>query len=274
MRGDTGPQGLKGDTGAQGEQGPKGDPGETGPQGNPGEKGETGPYFTPAVDAEGNLSWSNNGSLENPQTVNIKGPQGEPGPQGEQGPQGEKGDKGDIGPQGLKGDTGAQGEQGPKGDPGAYFTPAVDQEGNLSWTNNGSLVNPETVNIKGPKGDTGEQGPQGLKGDTGEQGPQGLKGDTGPQGPKGVSATCKNITLLVDGWQQAEGDGNTYTISDEAIQSNSAVLFDVQVGTTADNYYAVNAAKIVAKTQSDGQIVLQALGELPSTDLLISLVII
>ena len=45
---------------------------------------------------------------------------------------------------------------------------------------------------QGPKGDTGEQGPQGIqgpKGDTGEQGPQGiqgLKGDTGEQGPQGV----------------------------------------------------------------------------------------
>ena len=34
--------------------------------------------------------------------------------------------------------------------------------------------------LKGDKGDTGEQGP---KGDTGEQGP---KGDTGEQGPQGI----------------------------------------------------------------------------------------
>lgn len=41
---------------------------------------------------------------------------------------------------------------------------------------------------KGPKGETGPQGPQGEKGDTGPQGPQGEKGekgDTGPQGPQG-----------------------------------------------------------------------------------------
>lgn len=35
---------------------------------------------------------------------------------------------------------------------GPYFTPSVDAEGNLSWTNNGGLVNPETVNITGPAG--------------------------------------------------------------------------------------------------------------------------
>ena len=39
------------------------------------------------------------------------------------------------------------------GPAGPHFTPAVDGEGNLSWTNNGGLPNPETVNIKGPKGD-------------------------------------------------------------------------------------------------------------------------
>jgi hypothetical protein len=37
----------------------------------------------------------------------------------------------------------------------------------------------------GPKGDTGETGPQGLKGDTGATGSQGPKGDTGATGPAG-----------------------------------------------------------------------------------------
>ena len=39
---------------------------------------------------------------------------------------------------------------------------------------------------QGIKGDTGAQGPQGIKGDTGAQGPQGIKGDTGAQGPQGI----------------------------------------------------------------------------------------
>jgi hypothetical protein len=34
----------------------------------------------------------------------------------------------------------------------------VDANGNLSWTNNKGLSNPPTVNIKGPKGDSGEGG--------------------------------------------------------------------------------------------------------------------
>lgn len=44
----------------------------------------------------------------------------------------------------------------PRGVAGYIFTPQVDKDGNLSWTNNGGLTNPETVNIMGPRG------PQGL----------------------------------------------------------------------------------------------------------------
>lgn len=56
---------------------------------------------------------------------------------------------------GLKGETGADGTDGTNGQDGVTFTPSVDASGNLSWTNNGSAENPDTVNIKGPKGDPG-----------------------------------------------------------------------------------------------------------------------
>ncbi|MED9959566.1 MAG: hypothetical protein UFE80_10290, partial [Christensenellales bacterium] len=169
----------------------------------PAAEGPEGPYFLPSVSAEGVLSWTNNGGLENPEPASIRGPQGEQGATGEQGPQGPAGPQGATGPQGEKGDTGATGPQGPKGDTGPYFLPSVSAEGVLSWTNSGGLENPSPANIRGPqgatgpqgeqgiqgpKGDTGETGPQGPKGDTGETGPQGPKGDTGetgPQGPKG-----------------------------------------------------------------------------------------
>ena len=64
---------------------------------------------------------------------------------------------------------GVDGAQGPKGDTG--------EQG--------------PQGIQGPKGETGAQGPQGIQGIQGEQGPkgdqgeQGLKGDTGAQGPQG-----------------------------------------------------------------------------------------
>lgn len=54
-------------------------------QGAQGEQGKAGPYYCPSVDSSGNLSWSNNGGLENPSPVNIRGPQGAQGEQGEDG---------------------------------------------------------------------------------------------------------------------------------------------------------------------------------------------
>lgn len=129
-----GPQGPKGDPGPQGEQGP------VGPKGEQGDTGARGITFTPVVDSKGNISWSNDGGLENPQTVNITGPQGDTGAKGDTGPQGEKGEAGGA---------------GPKGDKGTTFVPSVDTDGNISWSNTDGITNPETVNIKGPKGDRG-----------------------------------------------------------------------------------------------------------------------
>lgn len=136
-KGDPGPQGVRGDPGEKGEQGVQGLKGDTGPQGEQGpvglkgEQGDTGARgttFTPVVDSKGNISWSNDGGLENPQTVNITGPQG---------------------------DMGAKGDTGPQGEKGTTFIPSVDTDGNISWSNTDGIANPETVNIKGPKGDKG-----------------------------------------------------------------------------------------------------------------------
>lgn len=43
---------------------------------------------------------------------------------------------------------------GKPGDNGVTFTPIVSENGDLSWHNNGSLPNPQTVNIRGPQGDS------------------------------------------------------------------------------------------------------------------------
>lgn len=121
-------------------QGPQGPQGPVGPKGEQGDAGVRGITFTPVVDSRGNISWSNDGGLENPQTVNITGPQGDTGAKGDTGPRGEKGEAGDA---------------GPKGDKGTTFVPSVDTDGNISWSNTDGIANPETVNIKGPKGDKG-----------------------------------------------------------------------------------------------------------------------
>ena len=102
----------------------------------------------------------------------------------------------------------------------SYYTPNVDESGNLTWTGNNEGMPPvDSSNIMGPKGDQGEQGIQGLAGENGAAGGfgtptasidaltgspsvtvsasgpdsakifnfqfSGLKGETGPQGEKG-----------------------------------------------------------------------------------------
>ena len=229
LQGPKGDQGIQGETGPKGDKGDKGDTGEQGPKGEKGDTGETGkgldirgtyatlsalrsavrnpeqgdmynvgsgaPYtiymydtvsgwlsqgqlqgakgttFTPSVDADGDISWSNDGGLTNPATMNIRGPQGV---------QGEKGETG------KDGETGATGPRGPQG---YTFTPAVSSSGDLSWSNDGGLSNPATVSLKGPKGDKGDKGDAGPKGEDGQQGASGAQGETGPIGPRGYHFT-------------------------------------------------------------------------------------
>ena len=102
-----------------------------------GEKGDTGAAgttFTPSVSADGTLSWTNDGGKTNPDSVNIKGPQGNPG---------EKGNPGE---------TGANGADG--------VTPTIGENGNwyLGTTDTGKPSRGE----KGDKGDPGAQGPAGA----------------------------------------------------------------------------------------------------------------
>lgn len=61
----------RGATGTPGQDGANGAPGA------PGADGKDGVTFTPSVDTNGDLSWSNDGGLPNPETVNLRGAQGE-----------------------------------------------------------------------------------------------------------------------------------------------------------------------------------------------------
>lgn len=139
--------------------------------GKRGPQGERGYYFIPSVAASGDLSWDNNGKLDNPETVNIKGP---------------KGDGGTIQITNVTVDNGSSetadpsveinsgstdyhnakyslsfhnlvGKRGPQGPRGYYFLPSVAANGDLSWSNNsgGELASPTTVNIRGPQGEVG-----------------------------------------------------------------------------------------------------------------------
>lgn len=157
-----------------------------------GPAGANGATFTPTVDSSGNLSWSNDSGLANPETVSIRGPQGlkgdtgAQGPKGDTGPQGEQGEQGIQGIQGPAGQDGVQGPAGADGEDGGYYKPAVDTSGNLTWTASKSgmpAISGQNIRgPQGPKGDTGEQGPAGADGQDGAQGPQ------GPAGADGQSA--------------------------------------------------------------------------------------
>lgn len=151
--------------------------------------GERGPHYTPILDDDGNLSWTNDAGLANPVSKNIKGPRGPQGVQGVPGVQGEKGDPGagliihgeydtyealvaahPVGEEGdaylVDGDVWywatennqwknggpLRGPQGIQGERGFHFTPFVNSSGVISWTNNGGLTNPSEVNIRGPRG--------------------------------------------------------------------------------------------------------------------------
>lgn len=55
----------------------------------------------------------------------------------------------------IRGASGADGQDGSDGSDGVTFTPFVSSSGVISWTNDGGRQNPQSVDIKGPKGDTG-----------------------------------------------------------------------------------------------------------------------
>lgn len=112
-----------------------------------GEDGATGPYYQPYWVDEYTLGFTNTGNLPNPQSRNLRGPEGPQGIQGEQGPQG------------IQGEQGVQGERGPRG---YTFQPSMSSAGVLSWSNDGQLTNPQAVSLMGPAGPAGPAGVAGV----------------------------------------------------------------------------------------------------------------
>lgn len=123
------------------------------------------------------------------------------GPQGEQGPQGA---------------PGADGAQGPAGENGGYYTPAVSDSGNLTWTaSKAGMPSVAGANIKGQKGDKGDPG------DPGAQGPAGADGAPGAAATiNGVNALTLNATGGLSGSQS----GSTYTLDGSAFVQKTANL--------------------------------------------------
>lgn len=152
--------------------------------------------------------------------VNLAGPQG---PIGDRGERGEQGDQGEPGVDGAAGRDGVDGQDGADGR-------------NIVFGWNGTQLGVgyegETltyVDIQGPQGIPGEQGPRGERGLQGDQGEPGLPGADGRDGADGIpgadgrdgapglpGADGRNLEFHWDGTQlgvRYEGD-TTYTYVD------------------------------------------------------------
>lgn len=185
-------------------------------------QGLVGPYYTPYVSPDGTLSFTNNGSLPNPEPVNVRGPQGagiriagivsseEDLPTsaaegdiwlvGESAPYegyslnaGQWIDLGPltVGPAGPPGPQGETGESGPAGPAGQDGEDGVSPEVTVESITGGHTVtitdadHPSGQSFDVMDGAKGDKGDKGDTGETGSTGPQGPKGDTGAAGATG-----------------------------------------------------------------------------------------
>lgn len=211
--GEQGPKGDKGDTGEQGiqgEQGLKGDKGDTGEQGLQGEQGPKGNdgigIQAAVVDDEGYLVITyTDGDID--KLGPVKGADGTSisikdslTSTSELPSSGQSKGDGYLIDGNLWIYTGTS-EEGSingfknvgaiKGPAGRGIMSVIISEEGIMTINYSDSTSEEVGNVKGPKGDIGEQGPKGDtgdKGEPGEQGPKGDKGDAGEVGNDGLSA--------------------------------------------------------------------------------------
>ena len=213
-QGEQGPTGATGETGAIGPTGPQGEQGLIGPTGPKGEDGVQGPQGPTGPKGE-------DGQAGAMGPTGPEGPKGAdstvPGPEGPTGPQGIQGEQGPTGPQGIQGEIGPTGPQGPTGPAGASVWGSITGElrnqtdlqsalngledeidyglrakqdtlvsgTNIKTIHGESILGSGNIDIVGPTGATGPQGPEGPTGATGAEGPQGPTGETGAIGPTG-----------------------------------------------------------------------------------------
>lgn len=198
-----GPEGKPGRDGMPGKNGAPGQPGKDGAVGQPGQDG------APGKDG----------------VEGAPGKDGAPGPQGKQGPTGPKGEDGitwrpEISPDGTelrfvndkdsnehtpwypikgkKGDPGQDGVRGRRGPDGAVFSPRINADGVLSWTNNGEgLNNPDPIRITGKSAFELWQELPGNEGKTLPDFFESLKGEKGDDGADGIIRDAKHSYLEI-----------------------------------------------------------------------------
>ena len=141
------------------------------------------------------------------------------------------------------------GAPGKDGANGGYYSPNVDNDGNLTWTASAdNMPAVSGVNIKGPQGPQGDKGETGA---TGAQGPAGADGSPGADGADGVGIQSveQTTTSTEDGGTNivtvTKTDGSTSTFevrngskgNDGAPGKDGANGADGQPGTSGKSAY-------------------------------------
>lgn len=234
-----------------------------------------GVVFVPTVTDEGIISWTNNGDLPNPQTANIKGPQGNPGTNGKSAYQIAL-DNGFVGTeqewlaslQGSDGDNGTdgksayqiavengysgtevqwlaslKGDKGDKGDDGDPYTPVI---GNVTTT---SSVSEATAQVRL---NTAEK--------------LAYFDFTLPRGEKGLDGKGQN-TVVQSYLYANQWDSETNEYSFQNTYPKEVYRMEIELDgdrASASQYAMYGAAKIVG-SYSDNKC--KALGELPTSNL-------
>lgn len=246
----------------------KGPQGEQGPTGQTGPKGDT-PNVTVGTtttsDPGGDASVTkNSSSTEDNAIFDFVIPRGEQGPQGNPGSDGKSptvnvgttttgpaGSQASVTNSGTETDAvfnftipvGIQGQRGEKGDTGSVFTPSVDADGIISWTNNGGLKNPPPQDIKGPKGDKGDSATITIgTTTTGNEGTNATVTNTGtssdavfnftiPRGNTGAQGEAATINV---GTTETISPGTSAEVSNSGTSSNAVFNFKIPRGEKGD----------------------------------------
>nr|DAO35990.1 MAG TPA: collagen triple helix repeat protein [Caudoviricetes sp.] len=185
----------------------------------------TGVTFTPHVSLDGVISWTNDGGLDNPAPVSVKGAKGdkgETGATGATGAQGERGEKGD------KGDAGEPGEAG-KAATIAVGTVETGGPGTEASVTNTGTESAAVLHFVIPRGAKGEQGERGLQGERGEPGAKGDPGVQGEPGKDGTSFKVLGLYASLSALQAAHPTGNSgdaWAVGTS--EANSIYLWDAE----------------------------------------------
>lgn len=269
--------------GPPGPQGPKGDPGDSytvkglyatlsalqtaHPTGSEGDA-----WFVGTSDSNVVYQWD----VDQSAWVNVgalKGPKGDPGPQGL---------KGDTGATGPQGDTGPQGPQGEKGDAFTYADFTAEQlaalkgekgaDGKSAYVSakNGGYTGTETqfnTDLAAVSGKQSKIIASGI-----------LKGD----GVGGVSAAVKgtdyaapsvgvSVTLRASAW---DSNSKSQTVSVAGVTATANGSLRIAQSATDEQFTAWGAAQPRVTAQADGSITVKLSGTVPTMDIPVEVLIV